>query len=71
VIQERFPTFRIEKGFSEEDGLWATDWRESDEEMQIRGRRALDRVFGPGGAEETCESSFIHAITSRNWTEDL
>lgn len=24
--------------------------------MQIRGQRALDRLFGPGGAEETCTS---------------
>jgi hypothetical protein len=23
--------------------------------MQIRGRRALDRVFGENGAKETCE----------------
>lgn len=46
----------IEKGFAEEDPLWTADYRETDKEMQIRSRRAFDRVFSEGGAEELCKS---------------
>jgi hypothetical protein len=54
-LAERFPTFQIEKGFSEEDPLWTADYRETDLEMQVRSRRAFDRVFSEGGASETCK----------------
>lgn len=56
-IEERFPSFKIEKGFAEEDELWKPDIRETDEHMQIRGQRALDRLFGsgPDHADETCK----------------
>lgn len=40
---------------TEEDELWKEDIRETDQMMQVRGQRALDRVFSKGGAEETCE----------------
>jgi len=56
---ERFPEFIIEKDFVENDELWKDDDRESEVRMQIRGRRALDRVFGENGASETC-TSFPH-----------
>jgi hypothetical protein len=55
IIHERFPTFRIEKGFSEEDERWTKDHRETNGEMQARGHRALDRLFGENGAKETCK----------------
>lgn len=48
---------QIEEGFSEPDPLWRDDDRETDERMQVRARRAFDRVFSPGGADETCEFS--------------
>jgi broad specificity phosphatase PhoE len=54
-IAERFPTFKIDESVTEEDELWKEDIRETDQMMQVRGQRALDRVFSKGGAEETCE----------------
>ena len=47
---------------SEEDLLWKPDERETDAHMQMRGRRALDRVFGKDGAAETCEFRFCGSI---------
>ena len=56
-IQKTFPQFKIEPGFEEEDVFWKPDIRETDEQMQIRGQRGLDRLFGngPDHADETCE----------------
>lgn len=54
-LAERFPMLNIEPDMAEDDPLWRADHRESDEQMQVRSRRAFDRVFGVGGAEETCE----------------
>jgi hypothetical protein len=49
--------FAVEDDMTEEDELWKPDERETDEHMQMRMTRALDRVFGEGGASETCGSS--------------
>ena len=51
---------------SEHDELWKPDDRETDEHMQMRMRRALDRMFGTGGASETCESSASFQCSYRN-----
>lgn len=44
---------QLEEGMSEEDELWKPDDRETDEHMQMRMRRAMDRVFD--GNYSTCE----------------
>ena len=54
VIAERFPEFDFEDGFTEADELWKPDERETEEHMQIRAQRAMDRMFGEGGVKETC-----------------
>ncbi len=43
---------QIEEGMSENDELWRPDERESDEHMQMRMRRAMDRVMA--GDYSTC-----------------
>ncbi|KAG8790086.1 hypothetical protein FRC12_012777 [Ceratobasidium sp. 428] len=45
-IQQTFPNFDIEPGFSEEDELWTPTTRETDAEMEPRLKRALDHIFG-------------------------
>lgn len=44
-IGERYPSWKFEEGFSEEDLLWSATERESDEAMDVRSRRVLDDVF--------------------------
>lgn len=45
---------------TEEDELWKPDERETAENMQMRMRRALDRLFGKNGASETCKQPSHH-----------
>ncbi|KAG8706595.1 hypothetical protein FRC09_002334 [Ceratobasidium sp. 395] len=45
-IQQTFPDFDIEPGFTEEDELWTPTTRETDAEMEPRLKRALDYIFG-------------------------
>jgi hypothetical protein len=54
---KRFPMLLIEPSPAEEDTLWTPDTREEDDSMQFRARRAMNRVFGVDGAEETCKSA--------------
>ena len=60
---------------TEEDELWKEDIRETDQMMQVRGQRALDRVFSKGGAEETCEYGAgvagCRSISDRELTTDI
>ncbi|OCF75050.1 phosphoglycerate mutase [Kwoniella mangroviensis CBS 8886] len=65
-IANRFPTFKIEEGFAEEDELWKADDRETDAHMQMRAQRAMDRLFGPDGAKETFISVTSHSAILRN-----
>lgn len=48
---------RLEEGMSEHDELWRPDERESDEHMQKRMRRAMDRVMDGNytPCERTCD----------------
>ena len=48
-IRERYPEWKFEEGFKEEDPLWSASERESDEAMDVRSRRALDDVFESDG----------------------
>ncbi|WWD16468.1 hypothetical protein CI109_100894 [Kwoniella shandongensis] len=65
-IQERFPNFKIEEGFTEEDELWKPDDRETDAHMQMRSQRAMDRLFGENGAKETYISITAHSAIFQN-----
>jgi hypothetical protein len=56
---KRFPMLLIEPSLAEEDTLWTPDIREEDDSMQFRARRAMDRLFGVDGAEETCEFAWL------------
>ncbi|KAL4741399.1 histidine phosphatase superfamily [Aspergillus similis] len=49
-IQDLFPNWVIEEGFSEEDELWSGLEAESSEAQDLRSRRALDDVFFPNDA---------------------
>ena len=45
-IQNSFPTYKIEKGFSEQDLLWKADFAEQPVDQDIRSKSVLDDVFG-------------------------
>jgi len=45
-IQNTYPAFEIEDGFTEEDKLWSPHFSESDTRFNIRMRATLDRIFG-------------------------
>jgi hypothetical protein len=64
TIESRFPSLLIEPNFEEHDIYWKADDRETNESMQTRGRRALDRVFDTTSGEGATES-FI-SITSHS-----
>lgn len=44
-IQENYPSYQIEDGFAEEDGLWKSDVRESLEDHVLRIKEVLQDVF--------------------------
>jgi broad specificity phosphatase PhoE len=48
-IEERYPEWKLEEGFKEEDPLWSASERESDEAMDVRSKRVLDDVFESDG----------------------
>jgi hypothetical protein len=53
-IHERFPEFRFEEGFEEEDILWDPKVRETKAEVAERARKVLDYVFEKD-TSSTCE----------------
>ena len=48
-IQENFPSYKIEKGFSETDLLWQALHGETPTDQDIRSKKVLDDVFGSDG----------------------
>ncbi|CAK9781552.1 phosphoglycerate mutase-like protein [Cutaneotrichosporon oleaginosum] len=64
IIAARFPMMEIEESMSEHDELWRPDDRETDEHMQMRMRRAMDRVMS--GDYTTYISVTAHAAILRN-----
>lgn len=44
-IHEHYPEWKFEQGFSEEDQLWKSDQRETNDGMDVRTRVVLDDVF--------------------------
>lgn len=45
TIEETYPQFDIEPGFTEEDTLWTADHRETEEELTDRLRKAMEEIF--------------------------
>lgn len=56
VIHRSFRDFQIEEGFTEEDQLWRADYRETEQEKDVRVRSVLDRIFSQ--VNETCKPDF-------------
>lgn len=52
-IKETYPQFEIEEGFTEEDMVFVNGTTETDEQLKIRVRKALDEIFESD--ESTCE----------------
>jgi broad specificity phosphatase PhoE len=52
-IAEREPTWKFEKGFTEEDELWTPDDRETSDAQQARIREALVQILD--NDDSTCE----------------
>ncbi|KAF8621305.1 hypothetical protein AX15_007903 [Amanita polypyramis BW_CC] len=44
-IHQTFPSFEIEKGFTEQDELWSPDIRESSEQVMHRTKQVMDTIF--------------------------
>ena len=59
-IEEHFPNYIIEPGFSEEDRLWTGDRWESTEEHMARKHRVLEDIFA------TDENAFV-ALTVHSY----
>ncbi|KXN88386.1 putative phosphomutase PMU1 [Leucoagaricus sp. SymC.cos] len=53
-IHNRFPSFRFEDGFEEEDVLWDAEVRETKEGVTERARKVLDHIF-----EQDVSSTYI------------
>ncbi|EJU02987.1 phosphoglycerate mutase-like protein [Dacryopinax primogenitus] len=65
TIAERFPTFDFEEGFAEEDELWLTHQRETEEEMIIRAARGLDKIMELTDADDVYISISAHTGIAR------
>ncbi|KAG9123019.1 hypothetical protein FRC07_000346 [Ceratobasidium sp. 392] len=64
LIQQLFPGFDLEPGFTEEDELWSPTERETDAGMEPRLKRALDYIFGSLlGDDDTYISITAHSGT--------
>ncbi|CCH59718.1 hypothetical protein TBLA_0B09030 [Henningerozyma blattae CBS 6284] len=55
------------KGYPEEDQLWFADWRETNEEMDVRVRSGLEELFSQVKSDErivslTCHSGVIDSV---------
>ncbi|KAG8980396.1 hypothetical protein FRC05_006027 [Tulasnella sp. 425] len=44
-IQEQYPTYKFEDGFTEQDELWMKDERETDEHTEKRVKGVLDKIL--------------------------
>ncbi|KAJ7887388.1 hypothetical protein B0H13DRAFT_1583046, partial [Mycena leptocephala] len=73
-IEEAFPQFDIESGFTDEDELWKMEARETREHAVTRAKTVLDRIFIEGTditfvsitAHVGIISSFMRAV-GRGW----
>lgn len=55
-LSQAFSQFEIEEGFTEQDELWQPDHRETEDELTVRLREALDEIFREETA--TCQNTF-------------
>jgi len=64
-IQSEFPKIQFEQGFTEEDLLWAPDYRETHADIDLRARDALDMIFdNDSEAEEKLKSLVVISVTT-------
>ncbi|KAH7887396.1 histidine phosphatase superfamily [Phlebopus sp. FC_14] len=73
-IQERFPEYQLEHGFTEEDGLWKADVRENPQDIERRAARVLDMIFENDQEQFICITShggfigaFLRVSGHRSW----
>lgn len=64
-IAARYPEWRIEDGFREEDWFFDADHRETQEHLQARSKRFLDDVFAHD------DSAFISFSTHSGWIREV
>lgn len=64
VINEAFPEFPIEEGFSEQDKLWRAEHRETHQEHDIRTQALFDDIFSHDGNTILSLTSHSGAIAS-------
>ena len=64
VIAERYPEADFEEGFNEDDELWDSEHRETNEEIDERIKGLLDDVFGSDGEEVVSFTTHSGAIAS-------
>jgi len=66
-IAQAYPGFDFEEGFAEEDVLWQPDVRETNPEIAVRARAALDFIFTTDPSTSisiTCHSRFSMNLLS-------
>jgi len=63
-IRDRYPEWKFEEGFKEDDPLWSATERETDAAMDERSRRVLDGVFEEDGNTWVSVSSHSGEIGS-------
>ena len=64
-LQAAWPNFKFEAGFAENDELWRSDHRETDEELDARIEALLDDIF------ETDDDTFISLTTHSGVIQSL
>jgi broad specificity phosphatase PhoE len=65
VIHRAFPEWRFESGFSEHDLLWRADYRETDEEHDVRTRAFMNELFSNDRSTYISLTSHSGAIASK------
>ncbi len=64
IIEERYPQYKIEAGFTEQDVLWKPDERESDPERDARLLVLLRDIFAQDSNTVLSLTAHSGAITS-------
>lgn len=64
TIEKRFPSYRIEPGFTEQDELWSPDVRESDADRDARLLKLLREIFAQDSNTVLSLTAHSGAITS-------
>jgi len=64
VIQKLYPDWPLEDGFAENDELWLSDLRETNQARLVRARAAMDDIFNADGNTHISVSSHSGMIGS-------